>query len=362
MNVIKDLVDKRFHRLIQKERPKEQLPLLSSTLATGNGKASMKEQMNIERHLLKLNKAANQIPDIKYDELREATNKWDCYKVLGKGGFGTVYRGLWKCTDVAIKRISYHTASTDSKNKVEIEMKQTMNELNSLNSCRHDNILPLYGYSMDGSEPCLVYQFMPKGSLEKHLKKARENPDLKLKFSIREKIIRGTACGLQYLHTYNKNPLIHGDIKPANILLDANWVPKIGDFGLVREGSNEPIEISKPWGTRPYLPLEYISRHQMSTKVDTYSYGVVLFELLTTLRAHDKNRDAPFLVDYIANKCADRANQDCLDDKSIKDIREKKIYKKLFNLAIQCTNHNVDLRPEMITVYNQLESSIMKCC
>ena len=115
-------------------------------------------------------------------------------------------------------------------------MQQSMGELRILIAYRIDNILPIYGYSMDGAFPCLVYEFMPNGSLEDRLRCKQGTPPL----SGRQRlgVARGTACGLNFLHTRSnrEKPLIHGDIKSANILLDKAFDPKIGDFGLAREG------------------------------------------------------------------------------------------------------------------------------
>lgn len=306
----------------------------------------------------RLSAIANQIPQIRYDELVAATNNWNRSKVLGRGGFGTVFKGLWKYTDVAIKRIEYHKASLDSKRKAMIEMKQSLNELRYLNSCRHDNILPLYGFSMDGSEPCLVYQLMAGGALEARLQYARQNIHKALTFEERKRILLGTARGLQYLHTFNAKPLIHGDIKPANILLDPCCVPKIGDFGLVREGSTESVEISLVCGTRPYLPLDYIQGHRLSTKIDTFSYGVVLLELLTGLRAYDKDRTEPFLVNHIYGTCRDSSTKRSVIDKAIEADDILDTYLLLFNVAIICITQDSSIRPEMITVFNELEKII----
>lgn len=105
------------------------------------------------------------LPQIPYPELLSATNNWDRRNILGKGGFGVVFRGFWKNTSVAIKRMEQRANHA----YVESQMKQSLGELKCLNSCRHDNILPLYGFSLEGEHPCLVYQFMVNGSLEDRL-------------------------------------------------------------------------------------------------------------------------------------------------------------------------------------------------
>lgn len=101
---------------------------------------------------------------------------------MGKGGFGTVFKGDWKFTSVAIKRIEYHGRHPDKNAMVQIQ--QSLNELKFLNSCRHDNILPLYGYSIDGQQPCLVYQLMFGGSLEGRLSGTKEPLNLRQRLNI----------------------------------------------------------------------------------------------------------------------------------------------------------------------------------
>lgn len=289
-----------------------------------------------------------------FSDLVLATQNWHKDFILGRGGFGIVYKGRWKYTEVAIKKIGYK--NSDEKKNVKIQMKQSINELRYLNSCRHDNILPLYGYSIDGPEPCLVYQFMAGGSLERRLHSKSDNF---LSFNLRKRIALGTARGLQYLHTYiSGKPLIHGDIKPANILLDPCCVAKIGDFGLVREGSDELMEVSSVYGTRPYLPAEFLVNRTLSTKIDTYSFGVVLFELFTALKAYDKSRgmDKAFLAKFmwILNKNAIQMTP--LADKVLDPAEiNVDLFEKLMRLALDCTNESCDKRPEMVYVLHTLE-------
>lgn len=296
---------------------------------------------------------ASSLPLIPYSELEIATNNWHGSNQLGRGGFGTVFRGKWKFTDVAIKRIEYRGSRSDLKNAMKIEMQQILNELRHLNSCRHDNILPIYGYSYGGKEPCLVYQLMGGGSLENRLSDTR-NP---LTMEQRKIIAIGTARGLQFLHTFSSRPLIHGDIKPANILLDVCCMPKIGDFGLAREGSIDSMEVSKAYGTRPFLPTEFLKDRILSTKVDTYSFGVMLFVLMTGKRAYDKSRGSgnEYLAKHVAHTHPQSLSQLIDHSMNIKP-EEELIYKKIITLGLYCTKELPAERPEMVQVMQFLES------
>ncbi|XP_071875309.1 serine/threonine-protein kinase pelle [Bombus fervidus] len=289
------------------------------------------------------------IPHVPYNELSIATNEWNLYNILGRGGFGTVYRGTWKNTAVAIKKIEKR--GTDSDESHLLQLQQSFREIKILNSCRHENILPLYAYSLDGKLPCIVYQFMKNGSLEDRLLlKQKSQP---LSWIQRHEIAKGTACGLQYLHTVGEKPLIHSDIKSANILLDKNLEPRIGDFGLAREGpGRDSMEVSKIHGTRPYLPEEFLHGRKLSTKVDTYSYGIVLFELATGLPAYDKSRlGNRFLKDFIDN-CEDKDLPLLIDKKA--GEKDKQVYNNLMILGKWCTNRMAQNRPEMDYVFKKL--------
>lgn len=297
--------------------------------------------------------SAGTIPQIPFEELQKATDNWNPRAVLGKGGFGTVFKGTWKCTQVAIKRIE----QKDDPEAHSIQIKQSITELYCLNSYRHDNILPLYGYSIGGPQPCLVYQYMPGGCLERRLRV--RDPQKILAWPLRLNIAVGTARGLQYLHTIGDKPLIHGDIKSANILLDPNDTPRIGDFGLAREGPNSDythIQVSRIHGTRPYLPDDFLRSKQFSTKVDTYSFGIVLFELATSLPAYSREREEKFLKDHVENFQGDLIN--------LKDSRAaggEEIFFNLLEVGKGCVRKRAKERPEMVQVLIQLEE-VQKHC
>lgn len=208
----------------------------------------------------------------------------------------------------------------------------------------------------DGEAPCLVYQLMAGGTLEQRIFKATDAGTLQ--WPDRLNVAIGTARGLQYLHTFNGNgrPLIHGDIKPANILLDKSNLPKIGDFGLAREGSfkDADMEVSRVYGTRPYLPIEFLLDRQLSTKVDTFSFGVVLLELATGLRAHDNSYK--FLSRHVLQFTGEMAEQQLMDRRpSAGGQNGLRIFKRLFAQGKHCSEANVMNRPsEMVLVLKDL--------
>lgn len=160
--------------------------------------------------------------------------------------------GVWKNTEVAIKKIRQKGSDSDGSYKLQLE--QSLQEIRILNSRPHENILSLYAYSIDGEAPCLVYQLMKNGSLEDRLL-LRQNTE-PLIWLQRHEIAKGIARGLQYLHTIGEKPLIHGDIKSANILLDKNFEPRIGDFGLAQEGPERAEKDSMKVSNYKYLEQE----------------------------------------------------------------------------------------------------------
>lgn len=168
--------------------------------------------------------------------------------------------------------------------------------------------------------------------------------------------------GLQYLHRYSEKPLIHGDIKPANILLDSCCEPKIGDFGLSREGhlNDESLEVSRVFGTKPYLPQEFLKHSLFSTRVDVFSFGVVLFEVCTGFKSHDKLRNHPFLYDHMARVDEKSINviKAIIDPSTPNDEACLDLCHLMVYLGKKCTDVNPNYRPEMMSVLKALESFV----
>uniref|UniRef100_A0A914V428 non-specific serine/threonine protein kinase n=1 Tax=Plectus sambesii TaxID=2011161 RepID=A0A914V428_9BILA len=306
-------------------------------------------------------------PTVRFEELLDATDRFAATNMVGRGGYGVVYKGYWKHTHVAVKRIQ---ARGDSSVEQEKErLRQSLMELRTLAMYRHDNVLPLYGYSLDGPEPCLVYQFMAGGSLEDRL--LCRNGTAALTWTQRLNIANGTSKGLHFLHTIGAQPLIHGDVKSANILLDKHFEPKLGDFGLCRVGQIEvgieasPLVASHIKGTLAYLPPEFITSKHLSTKLDVYSFGVVMLEVATGLRAYSDRRQPHSIVDFILEarrKVSIGASDE--QQSSLVDLADKKaggddalrpIFWRLLNVGLLCSDREPTARPVFGQIIAQLD-------
>ncbi|CAJ0933130.1 unnamed protein product, partial [Mesorhabditis belari] len=309
-------------------------------------------------------------PQVSYSELELATDNFSRNNMVGKGGYGVVYRGEWKQTKVAVKRL--HAGAADRGNQFEKErLRQSLQELRTLAKYRHDNILPLYAFSLDGPEPCLVYQFMANGSLEDRIL-CREGT-APLNWRQKLDIAEGAARGLHFLHTIGRTPIIHGDVKTANILLDKHLEPKLGDFGLSRDGQVEadveekfPLIASHIKGTLAYLPPEFITSKILSTKLDVYSFGVVLLELAAGLRAYVDTREPHGLAEYCAmlsekNDRKPNALFVALVDKRTPSINpevDKAFFSRLLRLGLQCSRKERSDRPAFKEIVEELAKNI----
>lgn len=290
------------------------------------------------------------IPKINYGELKQATSEWNSKNVLGRGAFGTVYRGRFKCTEVAIKHINCHGYDKNSTTKK--RLKQILVEMRYLNAHRHDNILPLYGYTFDGSSACLVYKMMALGSLSQRLRH-KNSP---LTAAQRLNIAIGTAKGLHFLHTSQKRATVHGDIKSANILLDNDLNARIGDFGLACH-SNERTKSKRLYGTHGYLADDFIDNLIISTKNDVFAFGVILFELATGLRPYDERRGIYCkLSEYVWAFSETPQRLSDLIESRVKSSceRAQPTLLQLIRIGLSCTRPQSIDRPNMSNVLDLL--------
>lgn len=184
--------------------------------------------------------------------LREVTNNFDEAKVLGKGGFGTVYKGvLQDGTEIAVKRMV-------SGMVVEKGLKEFQAEISVLTKVRHKHLVALLGHCVEGNERLLVYEYMSQGALSRYLFDWKEEDLKPLSWTLRLKIALDVARGVEYLHSLAQQTFIHRDLKPSNILLGNDMRAKVADFGLVRPTPQGKASIeTRLAGTFGYLAPEY---------------------------------------------------------------------------------------------------------
>lgn len=211
-----------------------------------------------------------------YLEVKKMTNSF--IEKLGQGGFGVVFKGkLENGRLVAVKLLN------ESKDD---DGEEFMNEVATISKTSHVNIVSLLGFCFEGPNRALIYEFMPNGSLEKFIfdQKPTEETSSPLGWETLYQISLGIARGLEYLHRGCNTRILHFDIKPHNILLDVNFVPKITDFGLAKICTRKESLISMmgPRGTAGYIAPEIFSRSfgGVSHKSDVYSYGMMILDMI----------------------------------------------------------------------------------
>ncbi|KAL7401750.1 hypothetical protein ABVT39_004305 [Epinephelus coioides] len=292
-----------------------------------------------------------------YNELMKITGNFDDRPIsdggcrIGEGGFGTVYRGLLNDKPVAVKKLN---AMEDvSLDELRVQFNQ---EIQTLQVLKHENLVDMVGFSSDGQHPCLVYDLMANGSLLDRLACLEGSPPLSWRW--RCLIAEGTARGLEYLHS---NHHVHRDVKSANILLDAEFVAKISDFGLTRASAKRTsttMMTERVVGTRAYMAPEAL-RGEITPKSDVFSFGVVLLEILSGLRPADENREPQFLMEMrydIDDEDEELTLEDFLD-KKMSDWELSQV-ESIYSLACNCLHDRKNRRPVIKQVLLELKGVV----
>ncbi|XP_022968973.1 G-type lectin S-receptor-like serine/threonine-protein kinase At2g19130 [Cucurbita maxima] len=277
-----------------------------------------------------------------YRDLQNATKNFS--HKLGGGGFGSVFKGsLADSTIVAVKKLE----------SVSQGEKQFRTEVSTIGTIQHVNLIRLRGFCSEGSKKLLVYDYMPNGSLDAHL-----FHDKVLDWKTRYQIAVGTARGLAYLHEKCRECIVHCDIKPENILLDAQFCPKVADFGLAKLFGREFSRVLTTMrGTRGYLAPEWISGVAITAKADVFSYGMMLFEFVSGRRNSEQSEDGTikFFPSLVANTMSEEGDIRSLLDSKLQGNADVEELKKLCNVACWCIQDEEVQRPSMSNIVQILE-------
>ncbi|XP_031122906.1 protein NSP-INTERACTING KINASE 2-like [Ipomoea triloba] len=281
-----------------------------------------------------------------FRELQVATSNFSSKNILGKGGFGNVYKGrLHDGTIVAVKRLK-------DGNAVGGEI-QFQTEIEMISLAVHRNLLRLYGFCTTPSERLLVYPYMSNGSVASRLK-AKPSLD----WGTRKRIALGAARGLLYLHEQCDPKIIHRDVKAANILLDDYCEAVVGDFGLAKLLDHCDSHVTTAVrGTVGHIAPEYLSTGQSSEKTDVFGFGILLLELITGQRALEFGKAANqkgAMLDWV-RKIHQEKKLDMLVDKDLKNNYDRIELEEMVQVALLCTQYHPSHRPKMSEVVRMLE-------
>ncbi|CAO2814463.1 unnamed protein product [Amaranthus hypochondriacus] len=301
-----------------------------------------------KRRLMKASRSMeHSLTRFSFRDLYNATKNFS--QKLGSGGFGCVYKGfLPDSTVIAVKKL-------ESVNNSQGE-KQFRAEVSVIGTIQHINLVRLCGFCSEGSKRLLVYEYMPNGSLNTLLF-GRDVPQI-LCWKVRYHIAMGIARGLAYLHEKCRDCIIHCDIKPENILLDAEYCPKVADFGLAKlVGRDFSRVLTTIRGTRGYLAPEWISGEAITAKADVYSYGMVLFELVSGRRniqqANEERMD--YFPSWALHKLTNGEDVLSIIDRRLEGNADKEEVMRICKLACWCIQDEENQRPSMGQAVQVLE-------
>ncbi|KAL3501385.1 hypothetical protein ACH5RR_035834 [Cinchona calisaya] len=289
-------------------------------------------------------------------ELRNATRNFRPESLLGEGGFGYVFKGWIDEHTLSAAKPGSGLVVAVKKLKPESFQghKEWLTEVNYLGQLHHPNLVKLIGYCYEGDNRLLVYEFMPKGSLENHLFRKGAQP---LSWATRMKVAISAARGLSFLHDAEEQ-VIYRDFKASNILLDSEFNAKLSDFGLAKAGpTGDRTHVStQVMGTHGYAAPEYVATGRLTAKSDVYSFGVVLLELLSGRRAVDKGKGVEQnLVEWAKPYLGDKRKLFRIMDTKLEGQYPQKGAFTAANLALQCLNSDPKVRPRMSDVLAALE-------
>ncbi|CAK7336521.1 unnamed protein product [Dovyalis caffra] len=282
-----------------------------------------------------------------YKELLEATKGFSESELLGKGGFGKVYRGVLPVSNVqfAVKRISHNSKQG---------MKEFVAEIGTIGQLRHPHLVRVLGYCRGKEELLLVYDYMPKGSLDKFL---YSKTKVILNWNQRFKIIKDVALALTYLHEEWAEVIIHRDIKASNVLLDGELNAKLGDFGLARCSKHErDLQTTHVAGTLGYIAPELARSGKPTPSTDVYAFGAFCLEVACGRRPVEPRTSAKetILVDWVYDFWMEGKILSTMDPKLNKECKVEEV-ELVLKLGLLCSHSVAEARPKMSQVLMYLK-------
>lgn len=287
-----------------------------------------------------------------YAELKKASRRFS--EEIGRGGGGIVYKGILSDGRIAAIKQLYEASHGEA---------EFLAEVSTLGKINHMNLIEMWGYCAEGRHRLLVYEYMPNASLAENLSSNS------LGFEEKYEIAIGTAKGLSYLHEECLEWVLHCDVKPQNILLDSEYKPKVADFGLSkllsRAGDNDS-GFSRIRGTRGYMAPEWVSNLGITSKVNVYSYGIVVLEMVTgksqAVLVERNNEGGEVELWRLVAWVKEIMSRDAPIWANLKDIVDTEKGEEyymgkmgiLVSTALQCVEDDMNVRPTMRQVVERL--------
>ncbi|KAI4968272.1 hypothetical protein ZWY2020_060009 [Hordeum vulgare] len=285
---------------------------------------------------------------LKFADILKATNNFDKANIIGCGGYGLVYKAeLPDGSKLAIKKLNGDMCLMEREFSAEVD---------ALSRAQHENLVPLWGYCLQGNSRFLVYSYMENGSLDDWLHNRDEDASSFLDWPTRLKIAQGASLGLSYIHEICNPQIVHRDIKSSNILLDKEFKAYVADFGLARLILPNQTHVTTDLvGTMGYIPPEYGQAWVATLRGDMYSFGVVLLELLTGMRPVSILSTSKELVPWVLEMRSEGKQVEVLDPTLGGTGREDQMLKVL-EAASKCVEPNQFMRPTIMEVVSCLAS------
>jgi hypothetical protein len=298
--------------------------------------------------VMRMPRANGEGNELKLADILRATNNFDKANIIGCGGYGLVYKAeLRDGSKLAIKKLNGEMCLMEREFSAEVD---------ALSMAQHENLVPLWGYCIQGHSRLLIYSYMENGSLDDRLHNRDDDASSFLDWPMRLKIAQGASLGISYIHDECKPHIVHRDIKSSNILLDKEYKAYVADFGLARLIlPNQTHVTTELVGTMGYIPPEYGQAWVATLRGDIYSFGVVLLELLTGRRPVTVLSTLKELVPWVLQMRSEGKQIEVLDP-TLRGTGYEEQMLKVLETACKCVDRDQFRRPAIMEVVSCLAS------